>query len=285
MATTEEIAELASRALEEDLGRGDITSEAVVPADARARARIVQKAPGVVFGLDLAREVFSQAGCDEFESLVAEGEWQEEIPLDIATLGGPARALLGGERVALNLLGHLSGIATLTARFVEAVGPDGARILDTRKTLPGLRGLQKQAVVAGGGHNHRMGLDTALLIKENHSALGGGITQSVAHAREAHPDLPVQVEVRDAAEVREALDAGADQLLLDNMELAGMRSAVAARDEAARSSGRRAKLEASGGVSITTVAAISETGVDSISVGALTHSAPALDLSLLLEPE
>jgi nicotinate-nucleotide pyrophosphorylase (carboxylating) len=280
---TEDVRDLVGRALAEDLGEGDITSEAVVPADARAQARIVQKSAGLLFGFEAAAEVFSLAGCDDFEGLAIEGEWHGDIPLDVARVGGPAAAVLTGERVALNLLGHLSGVATLTAQFVNAAQPGGAVILDTRKTIPGLRELQKQAVAAGGGRNHRLRLDDAILIKENHAELAGGIAEAVRLAREAHPEMSVEIEVRDAGEVQEALEAGADRLLLDNMELAGLRSAVAARDAAAAESGSRAELEASGGVSLATVAGISETGVDFISVGALTHSAPALDLSLLLE--
>ncbi len=284
MAITDELRDLVARALAEDVGAGDVTGEAVVPADAEARARIMQKAPGTVFGLEAAEEVFRQAGCDSFEPLVTEGRWNDDVPTDVALVAGPARAVLLGERVALNLLGHTSGIATLTAQFVRAAEPGGAVILDTRKTLPGLRGLEKAAVVAGGGRNHRIGLYDAILIKENHAALAGGIAEAVRRAREAQPEMPVEIEVRDAAEVQQALAAGADRLLLDNMEFAGLRAAVAARDVAERESGLRAELEASGGVSLATVAGISETGVDFISVGALTHSAPALDLSLLLDP-
>jgi nicotinate-nucleotide pyrophosphorylase (carboxylating) len=283
MAVTDELRELVTRALAEDVGAGDVTGGAVVPAEAHADARILMKSPGVVFGLDAAAEVFAQAGCETFEPLAEEGEWRDDIPFDVASVAGPARAVLVGERVALNLLGHSSGVATLTSQFVDAARPGGAVILDTRKTLPGMRALQKAAVVAGGGQNHRIGLDDAILIKENHAAIAGGIAEAVRRAREAQPDMPVEIEVRDAAEVREALDAGAERLLLDNMKLAGLRSAVAARDAAARDSGRRAELEASGGVSLSTVAGISETGVDFISVGALTHSAPAVDLSLLIE--
>lgn len=284
MSSTEELRDVVARALAEDVGSGDVTGDAVVPADARGRGRIVQKSAGVICGLEAAEEVFRQAGCDGFERLADEGEWHEEIPAEVAVVGGPARALLMGERVALNLLGHLSGVATLTAQFAEAARAGGAVVLDTRKTLPGLRALQKAAVVAGGGRNHRIGLYDAILIKENHAALAGGIGEAVRRARTAQPEMPVEVEVRDAGEVQEALAAGADRLLLDNMELAGMRSAVAARDESQRESGHRAELEASGGVSLATVGGISETGVDFISVGALTHSAPALDLSLLLKP-
>jgi nicotinate-nucleotide pyrophosphorylase (carboxylating) len=283
VAITDEQRDLVTRALAEDVGRGDVTGQAVVDADTHARARIVQKAPGVVYGFDLAEEVFRQAGCDEFESLVDEAEWHDDAPVDIARVAGPARSVLMGERVALNLLGHMSGIATLTARFVAASREGGAVILDTRKTLPGLRSLQKASVVAGGGENHRIGLYDAILIKENHAELAGGIAEAVRRSREAQPEMPVEIEVRDAAEVQAALEAGADRLLLDNMELAGIRSAVAARDSAERESGQRAVLEASGGISLSTVAGVSETGVDYISIGALTHSAPALDLSLLLD--
>jgi nicotinate-nucleotide pyrophosphorylase (carboxylating) len=276
--------ELVTRALAEDVGAGDVTGGAVVPADARAQARIVQKSPGVLFGLDAVEEAFLQAGCDGFERRVSEGEWRE-APADVARVSGPARSVLLAERVALNLLGHTSGIATLTAQFVDAARPGGALILDTRKTLPGLRAIEKAAVVAGGGRNHRIGLHDAILIKENHAALAGGIGEAVRRARAAQPDMAVEVEVRDAGEVQEALAAKPDRLLLDNMQLAGLRSAVAARDAAERETGHRAELEASGGISLSTVGGISDTGVDFISVGALTHSAPALDLSLLIEPD
>jgi nicotinate-nucleotide pyrophosphorylase (carboxylating) len=274
--------ELVARALAEDLGSGDVTAEAVVPADAAARARIVQKRPGVVFGLDAAREVFRQAGAEPLERLVPEGEWRDAVPADVATVAGPARAVLAGERTALNLLCHLSGVATLTARFVRAVEGTGASILDTRKTTPGLRALEKAAVVAGGGRNHRMGLYDAFLIKENHVAIAGGITAAVDRARASRQDLEIEIECRSAAEVAEALAAGAERLLLDNMEPKHLRAAVAARDEVAVERRRRATLEASGGVTLEGVREIAATGVDSISVGALTHSAPALDLSLLL---
>jgi nicotinate-nucleotide pyrophosphorylase (carboxylating) len=280
---TDDQRELVRRALAEDVGAGDVTGQALVSADTRARARIVQKAPGVVYGLEMAEEVFRQAGCDEFERLVDEGAWQDDVPSDVARVAGPARSVLMGERVALNLLGHMSGIATLTAQFVDAADDGGAVILDTRKTLPGLRSLEKASVVAGGGQNHRIGLYDAILIKENHAELAGGISEALRRSREAQPEMPIEIEVRDAAEVQAALEAGADRLLLDNMELPGIRSAVAARDAAERESGRRTILEASGGISLSTVAGISETGVDFISVGALTHSAPALDLSLLLD--
>jgi len=280
-ADREDITTLVAAALAEDLGSGDVTTDATVPADAGARARIVQKETGVVFGLDVAAEAFRQAGAGALEKLVAEGEWSGDVPRQVALIAGPARALLAAERVALNLLGHLSGVATLTSRYVEAARAGGGRaaILDTRKTTPLLRALEKAAVRAGGGQNHRMGLDDAILIKENHVALAGGVAAALAAARAARPDLPVEVECRDAAEVEAAIAAGADRLLLDNMDLDGLRAAVSARDAAAPETA----LEASGGVTLDTVASISATGVDFISVGALTHSAPALDLSLLLE--
>jgi nicotinate-nucleotide pyrophosphorylase (carboxylating) len=279
----EGLTETVARALAEDLGGGDVTSEATVPAQARARARIVQKAPGVVFGLAAVAETMRQCGVEDVDSLVVEGQWREEVPAEVLLASGSARPLLAAERTALNFLGHLSGIATLTARFVEAVAGTGARILDTRKTTPGLRILEKSAVAAGGGRNHRIGLYDAILIKENHIAAAGGIAKAVHAARSANPDLAVEVEVRDLEEAAYALGTGADLLLLDNMDADALREAVRLRDENA-SAGKRASLEASGGVTLETVRGIAETGVDFISVGALTHSAPTLDFSLLLEP-
>ncbi len=270
--------DLVARALLEDLGPGDVTAEAVVPEDARGRATITQKAPGVVFGLDVAAEVFRQAGAGELEALAVEGEWRDDIPAEVALVEGPARGLLAAERTALNFLCHLSGVATLTARFVKEIEGTGARILDTRKTTPGLRALEKAAVAAGGGTNHRMGLHDAILIKENHAALAGGVGEAVRRAREGRPDLPVEVECRDLDEVREGAEAGANRLLIDNMSPAELREAVAA----ARSSNPGPELEASGGIALDNVAEIAGTGVDFVSVGALTHSAPALDLSMTL---
>ncbi len=269
--------ELVARALDEDLGPGDVTAVAVVPEDAAGRATITQKAPGVLFGLDVAAEVFRQARAGELVALAPEGEWRDRVPAEVARVSGPGRGLLAAERTALNLLAHLSGVATLTARFVRAIEGTGARILDTRKTTPGLRALEKAAVAAGGGTNHRMGLYDAILIKENHAALAGGVGEAVRRAREAQPGLPVEVECRDLDEVREGAEAGADRLLLDNMSPAALREAVAeARDPGGP------ELEASGGVTLDTVAEIAATGVDFVSVGALTHSAPALDLSMTL---
>jgi nicotinate-nucleotide pyrophosphorylase (carboxylating) len=277
--------DLVARALAEDVGSGDITAAAVVPEGATATARIVQKEPGVIYGFEAAAEAFRQAGAGELEKLAPEGRWRDDVPADVAAVSGPAHALLAAERTALNLLCHLSGVATLTARFARAVAGSRATILDTRKTTPGLRALEKAAVAAGGGRNHRMGLFDAYLIKENHIALAGGLAEAVVHAREADPKREVEVECRNADEVGEALAAGADRLLLDNMDPARLRAAVAARDALALPGNRRPALEASGGVSLETVAEVAATGVDFISVGALTHSAPALDLSMLLTPE
>ena len=205
------------------------------------------------------------------------------MPVDVGVVEGPALALLAAERTALNFLCHLSGVATLTARFVQAVRDTNVEILDTRKTTPGLRALEKAAVVAGGGRNHRVGLYDAVLIKENHIVLVGGLAEVVRAARKAEPDLPVEVECRDADEVREALGEGADRLLLDNMDVAELRAAVATRDQASAASGTTTALEASGGITLENVRTVAATGVDFISVGARTHSAPALDLTMLVE--
>ena len=268
--------ELIARALAEDVGPGDVTTSATVPAEARARAVITQKAPGVVFGLNVAEDVFRalDAGLG-FERLIDEGQWRQGG--QVLRIEGSARAILTGERTALNFLQRLSGVATMTARCVRAVEGMEARILDTRKTTPGLRALEKAAVVAGGGTNHRRGLYDAILIKENHAALAGGVAEAVRRAREAAPDLPLEVECRSPDEVDEALAAGARRILLDNMRIDELRRAVEHVDG-------RAELEASGGVTIEALGEIASTGVQFISVGALTHSAPALDLSLILEP-
>ena len=269
--------EVIDRALREDLGSGDVTSLAVVPADALARSRIEQKAPGVIAGLSAAESVFRRVDPDlRWHPHVQEPEWREGGL--VAEVAGNARSILAGERVALNFLGRLSGVATLTARYVRAVEGTGARILDTRKTTPGLRALEKQAVLAGGGHNHRVGLFDAMLVKENHSALGGGVGEATRRAVAAAPEgMVVGIECATLDEVDEALEAGAQSILLDNMTLEELR-------EASERAKGRAETEASGGVNLETVRAIAETGVDWISVGALTHSSPALDLSLLLGP-
>lgn len=267
---------IVAQALAEDVGSGDVTTLATVSADARARATIIQKQPGVIFGLDAAGETFRQLDPDaRFERLAPEGEWRDGGP--VARIDGAARALLTGERTALNFLGRLSGVATAAATAARAVEGTGATVLDTRKTTPGLRALEKQAVRAGGAANHRFGLYDAILIKENHIAAAGGIAAAVGRARAAAPDLPLEVEVRNPAEIDEALAAGAPRLLLDNMTPGELRAAVA-------QVAGRAELEASGGVTQQTLRAVARSGVDFVSLGALTHSAPALDLSLLLEP-
>jgi len=269
--------ELVARALAEDLGDGDATAEATVPADARAKARIFQKAPGVVYGIGYAEAAFLALDPGaRFVAETPEGVWHA-AGNPVLSVRGNARALLAAERTALNFLGRLSGVATLTARCVEQVAGTGARILDTRKTTPGLRMAEKAAVYFGGGTNHRIGLFDEILVKENHAAAAGGVGEAVRRARAARPDLPVEVEVRDLRELDEALDAGAPRIMLDNMDLATMREAVE------RTAGR-ASLEASGGVTLESLREIARTGVDFISIGALTHSAPALDLSLILEP-
>jgi nicotinate-nucleotide pyrophosphorylase (carboxylating) len=271
-----ELEPLVRRALAEDVGSGDLTTQATVPAGARARARITQKQPGVLYGLDAAQLAFAllDSGA-RFVALAEEGVWRTGGP--VLDIEGDAAALLGAERTALNLLQRLSGVATLTARYVEAVRGTGARVLDTRKTTPGLRLLEKAAVVAGGATNHRVGLFDAILIKENHAAMAGGVGEAVRLARAAAPDVLLEVECRTDAEVDEALAAGAPRLLLDNMTAAQLRAIVARV-------GDRAELEASGGIDLETIRGVAETGVDFISVGALTHSAPSLDISLLLEP-
>lgn len=267
--------ELVARALAEDVGPGDATAEVTVPADARAVARIRQKAPGVVYGLALAERAFRALDpAVELIRLVEEGAWREEGP--VLEARGNARALLTAERTALNFLGRLSGVATLTARCVRALEGTGTVVLDTRKTTPGLRMVEKAAVYAGGGVNHRIGLFDEILIKENHAAAAGGVGEAVRRARAARPDLPLEVEVTNLDELEEALAAGARRVMLDNMDLATMREAV-------RRTAGRASLEASGGVTLDRLREIGQTGVDFVSIGALTHSAPALDLSLLLE--
>jgi len=271
--------ELVEAALAEDVGAGDVTATATVDATARGRATITQKAPGVISGLAVAEAVFRRLDPDAaIERLGPEGEWRE-AGAGVLRVEGSARALLTAERTALNFLGRLSGIATLTATVVRAIrdAGGGARLLDTRKTTPGLRALEKRAVADGGGVNHRAGLYDFILIKENHAALAGGVGEAVRRARELRPDLPLAVEVRDPAEIDEALAAGAPRLLLDNMTPAEIRAAVA-------QVAGRAELEASGGIDPDTVLVYATiSGLHYVSMGALTHSAPALDLSLILE--
>jgi nicotinate-nucleotide pyrophosphorylase (carboxylating) len=273
-------AALVRAALEEDVGTGDVTTLATVDVDAHAVALITQKAPGVIYGLDAAEAVFAQLDRDaRFERLVEEGVWREQGGA-VLSISGNARALLTGERTALNFLAHLSGVATLAARAAREVRGTGAKVLDTRKTTPGLRALEKAAVAAGGASNHRAGLYDAILIKENHIAAAGGIAEAIERARELAPELAgtLEVEVRDEREIEQALAAGAPRLLLDNMDEARLRAAV---EQVAG----RAELEASGGVTLQTLRALAHTGIEWISMGALTHSAPALDLSLIIDAQ
>jgi nicotinate-nucleotide pyrophosphorylase (carboxylating) len=260
-------------ALAEDVGEGDVTTESTVDADALGVAALVLREPGVVCGLRAAELVFR--ALDEeiaFEPLVEEGAFVEGG--EVARIVGSERAILTGERTALNFLGRLSGVATLTRRYVEEVEGTGVSILDTRKTTPGLRALEKHAVLTGGARNHRFGLDDGVLVKDNHLRAAGSVSAAVERLRAA-TDLPVEVECDTLAQVDEAIAARADAILLDNMSLDELRAAVAFVDG-------RARLEASGGVTLETVRAIADTGVDEISVGALTHSARSLDVSLEL---
>ena len=268
--------------LSEDIGRGDATSRAVVPETARAKGFLLARGNLVASGIEVAREVFLLAEpALEWTPLAAEGEAVADGG-KIAGLAGGARGILAGERVALNLLQRMSGIATETRRYVEAVRGTGCRILDTRKTAPGLRALDKQAVVAGGGTNHRFGLDDGILIKDNHLAVAGGAAAAVAAARERGPfGLRIEVEVENEIQLREALNAGADLLLLDNRTPAEAARLVAL----ARSLAPAVRIEASGKVSLANVRAYADAGVDFVSVGALTHSVRASDVSLELEIE
>lgn len=272
------IREVVERALREDIGTGDLTSLAVIPAGAQLSARFIIREAGVVAGLTVAQAVFSAIDPTlSFTAHIAEGA--KVAPRDLlASVEGSARSILTAERVALNLFQRLCGIATLTARYVEAVRGTRARILDTRKTTPGLRALEKYAVRVGGGVNHRFALYDGVMLKDNHLALlaanGVGLGEAVRQARAAvGPMVRVEVEVESVAQAVEAVEAGAEMILLDNMPPALLREAVAVV-------AGRAILEASGGITLATVRAVAESGVDYISVGALTHSARALDIGL-----
>jgi len=273
-----EMAAVVRRALEEDIGHGDVTTEAVIAADALCRGAIVAKESGVICGIEVAGLTFRALDASvRCEPEVEDGE-RVEAGRRVALVQGPARAILTAERTALNFLQRMAGIATAAAAYVEAVRGTGAQILDTRKTAPGLRALDKYAVRTGGARNHRFGLSDGVLIKDNHAAAAGGIGPAVAAARGGvHPGLKVAVEAQSLDQVREAAEAGADTVLLDNMDTDTLREAVAL-------TAGRAATEASGGVTLETVRAIAETGVDFISVGALTHSVRALNLSLEVDP-
>ncbi|HUZ16133.1 MAG TPA: carboxylating nicotinate-nucleotide diphosphorylase [Gaiellaceae bacterium] len=272
--TQEDIDRVVGVALAEDVGSGDATTLALVPGDARCRAELLLEEPGVVCGIPVAAAVFRALDPSvTVEAKLEEGAAVSDVPAVIAVVEGPAQAILTGERVALNLVGRLCGIAALTRRFAELTEGTSSRILDTRKTTPGLRALEKYAVRCGGGTNHRAGLYDGILIKENHIRVAGGITQALASLHVHGLGLPVEIEAETLDQVREAVAAAAPRILLDNMSPEEVREAVS---EVAG----RAELEASGGVSLATVRAYAETGVDFISVGALTHSARSLHVSL-----
>lgn len=274
MTYDETVDHVISDGLAEDVAGGDVTSAATIPADRRAAATLVVKEPGVVAGLDVARRVFARVDSTiAFAAVGGDGDRIDAPPQAVARLEGPARSLLTGERLALNLMQRMSGIATTTARYVDAVAGTGCAILDTRKTAPGLRLLDKRAVAIGGGTNHRIGLYDAILIKDNHVAVAGGIGAAIEAARAYAPDLAIEIETTSLAQVADALAHRPDTIMFDNMSPTLMREAVGLVDG-------RARTEASGGITLDTIRAVAETGVDSISVGALTHSVRALDISL-----
>ena len=275
MITAEYIAKLVTQALSEDVANGDITA-ALIGADVQASGRIVTREDGILCGTTFALEAFQQIdpSC-HVEWAAQDGD---SIAADslVCTLSGPARALLTGERTALNFLQLLSGTATTAGQYAARVAHTKVKLLDTRKTVPGLRRAQKYAVTCGGCYNHRIGLFDAFLIKENHISAAGGIAEAVAAARNVAPDKPVEIEVENEAELEQALTAGADRIMLDNFTLAALRDAVSL-------TAGRAELEASGNVTDETLVAIAETGVDFISIGALTKHVRALDLSMRID--
>jgi nicotinate-nucleotide pyrophosphorylase (carboxylating) len=277
MLDSEAVRRIVADALREDVGRLDVTTEATVPPDARGRGVLVAKQDLVVAGLEIARTAFVVLdAASRWESAAREGE-RVSAGAELARVTGRARGLLTAERVALNFLQRLSGVATLTRRFVDAVAGTSARIRDTRKTTPLLRALEKYAVEVGGGVAHRPGLDRGILVKENHIRIAGSVGEATRRARAEAAGLEVEVEVERLDQIAEALEGGAEMLLLDNLDVEQVRSAVAMV-------GGRVPIEVSGGIRLDTVRAYAETGVDFIAVGALTHSAPAADISLETEP-
>jgi nicotinate-nucleotide pyrophosphorylase (carboxylating) len=275
-AITPEIVDCIRRALAEDIGPGDVTTNAIIPAHSEMKGRIMAKQGGIVAGLDVARAVYEMVDPKViFTVCVEEGAHVENRTL-LAQVTGPARALLTGERTALNFLGRMSGIATMTGKYMEAVAGTKAVVLDTRKTVPGLRDLDKLAVKRGGGQNHRHALYDMVLIKDNHIDFAGSITHAVELARAAAGDLQIEVETRSLADVSEALSLGVDWIMLDNMSNETMRDAV-------KLVHGRAKLEASGNITFDNLRSVAETGVDYISVGALTHSVIVFDVSFKYE--
>jgi len=260
-------------ALREDIGKGDITTDSIVPADMRTSAKIIVKESGIICGLGIARLVFQSVDKNiKFTDKAREGKAVKKGTV-VATVKGPARGILTAERTALNFLQRLSGIATLTNKFVKAAG-GRVKILDTRKTSPGLRVLEKYAVKIGGGFNHRLGLFDAVLIKDNHISVAGGLKKAVDLAKKKYPWI--EVEVKTLGQVREAIDSGATRIMLDNMSIAGIKRSV----QLVGRSKRKIEIEVSGGITLKNIRSIARTGADYVSVGALTHSAPALDVSL-----
>jgi len=263
-----------SNALREDIGPGDLTTEALIQPDIEGKAELIAKEPLILAGIEVAREVFHQVNQDiNFLGRHPDGEDLSSSTV-IATISGPLRSLLTAERVALNLLQRLSGIATLTRQYVNGIEGTKARIVDTRKTTPGLRALEKYAVRIGGGKNHRFGLFDGILIKDNHIAAVGSLTEAVKRAREKAPHtLKIEVETENLDQVREAVSAGAEIIMLDNMDIETMKEAV-------KLINGKALIEASGGINLNNVRQVAETGVDLISVGAITHSARSMDISM-----
>jgi nicotinate-nucleotide pyrophosphorylase (carboxylating) len=281
------VEQLARSTVAEDLDGGvDVTSAATVPADQRSVLDLVTRATGVVAGIPVAAAVFDAVSDGDAEIAIVTADGARVSPGDVLlTVSGRTRDLLTGERTALNLLCHLSGVATATAQWVDALEGTAAQVRDTRKTTPGLRVLEKYAVRCGGGVNHRMSLSDAALVKDNHVVAAGGVAAAFAKVREMWPDLPVEVEVDSLAQLTQVLDAGADLVLLDNFRPDQMRLAVGiAREHAEHGDHPRAMLEASGGLTLASAAEVGATGVDYISVGALTHSAPVLDVGADLRP-
>jgi nicotinate-nucleotide pyrophosphorylase (carboxylating) len=269
-----DVDDFVRRVLAEDLGSGgDVTSSATIAADARFTANLVAREPIILAGIDLAGAFFTRMDEEVIVEQLADDGRRVETGEVLMKLRGNARAMLAAERSALNTLQHLSGIATLTRRYVDSIAGTGARLLDTRKTIPGLRSLEKYAARMGGAENHRMRLDDGILVKDNHVAVAGGIAAAVSAAKAADTGFEVQVEVDSIGQIEEALNAGADRLLLDNMDVPTLRSAF-------ELVAGRVPLEASGGVTLETIRAIAETGVDYISAGRITQSAPAVDIGM-----
>jgi nicotinate-nucleotide pyrophosphorylase (carboxylating) len=274
LSLPEDVIECIRRAMAEDIGSGDVTTDSIVPPQATMRGKIIAKQAGIVAGLDVARAVYLLLDDRvDFIANAAEGERVDSQRI-LAQVSGPARALLTGERTALNFLGRMSGIATSTCLYVDAVDGTDAVILDTRKTVPGLRTLDKLAVRLGGGQNHRIGLYDMILIKDNHIDFAGSLDEAVKRARAVYPDIGLEVEARTLEDVQAALDLGVMRILLDNMTPDRMRQAVAI-------TAGRAKLEASGNITLANIRQVAETGVDYISIGALTHSVKVFDVSFL----